>query len=80
MEYIFNIHILVPIAINYEKRQFKGGHKISRGIGLRKLGKDFWKHVGIIIDLEGFPLMSKSRVSSTMSLRMLIRPLIEFLK
>ena len=54
--------------------------EISGGIGSRKKGKDLWKQIGIIMHLEGFTGMSKSKASSPISLRILIGLLVKFLK
>ena len=54
--------------------------EISGEIGLRKQGKGLSKHIGIIKDLVGFTVMSKSLASSSISLRILIGLLVKFLK
>jgi len=46
--------------------------EIPGTIGLRKRGEVLRKHIGIIIDLEGFILMSMFAASSVKSLRILI--------
>ena len=45
---------------------------------MRKGGEVLRKHIGIIIDLEGFTLMSKTAALSAISLRILIRLLTKF--
>ena len=52
--------------------------EISEGIGLMKRGEVLRKHIGIIIDLEGFTLMFKTAASSVLSLRLLIGLLTKF--
>jgi hypothetical protein len=64
--------IVTTIKLNEET-------EIFGGIGLRKRGKVLRKHIGIIIDLEGFILMTKSAASFAISLRMLIGLLSKFL-
>ena len=54
--------------------------KISGGIGLRKQGWDLRKFTSIIIDLEVFTTMSKSKASFAFLLRMLIGLFMNFLK
>ena len=56
----------------------KGDTETSGGIGLRKRGKVLRKHIGIIIDWEGFTLMSKTVASSAISMRILIGLLTRF--
>ena len=43
--------------------------EISEGIGLSKRGEVVRKHIGIIIDLEGLNLMSKTASSSAILLK-----------
>jgi len=54
--------------------------EISGGIRLRKRCEVLRKRIGIIIDLEGFTLMSKTAASSAISLRILIGLLTKFRK
>jgi len=54
--------------------------EISGGIRLKKRCEVLRKRIGIIIDLEGFTLMSKTAASSAISLRILIGLLTKFRK
>ena len=64
--------VVTPSSLNEDT-------EISRGMGLRKQGDDLRKQIGIIMDLEGFTVMSTSKVSSLISLRILVGSLIKFL-
>ena len=54
--------------------------EVSGGIELRKQSEDLRKQIGIIMDLEGFTVISRSKASLPISLRILIGSLIKFLK